>query len=54
MLFQQQVAGLLADFRIADEQRHDMGVARHHRQAGGGQDRLDAGSAVLVALALPA
>ena len=54
VLFQQQVAGLLAQLGIADEHRHDVGVARHHRQAGGGQDRLDAGGAVLVPLALPA
>jgi hypothetical protein len=53
VLLEQQVAGLLAQLGIADEQRHDVGVARHHRQAGGVQDRLDAGGAVLVAFALP-
>src|SRR5947209_18780492 len=30
-----------------------MGVARHHRQAGGGEDRLDPRGTVLMALALP-
>ena len=53
MLLQQHVGGLLALLRIADEQRHDVGVARHHGEACGGEDRLDAGGAVLMALALP-
>src|ERR1700678_1606764 len=40
-------------FGVADEQRHDMGVARHHGQSRRGQDRLDAGGAILVALTFP-
>src|SRR6202011_3679856 len=54
VLFEKDVAGPLAALGIADEQRHDMGLARHHRQARGGQDRLDPGGALLMALALPA
>ena len=38
---------------IADEDRHDMGRARHHRQAGAPQHRFGARGAILVALALP-
>src|SRR6185437_2535337 len=53
VLFQQDVAGPLAAFGVADEQWHDMGIARHHRQSRRGQDRLDAGGALLMALAFP-
>src|SRR5262249_47273757 len=35
VLFQQQVGGLLALLGIADEQRHDVRIVRHHRKAGG-------------------
>src|SRR5438477_526375 len=53
VLFEQDVARPLAIFGVAHEQRHDVGVARHHRQASGGQDRLDAGGAILMTLPLP-
>ncbi len=53
MLLQQDIGRLLALLGIADEQRHDMGLVRHHWEAGGVEDRLDAGGAILVALALP-
>ena len=54
VLVEQQVGRRLALLRIADEHRHDMGVVRHHRQAGGDQHRLGARGAILVALALEA
>ena len=54
VLGEQDVGRLLALLRIADEHRHDMGVARHHRQAGGVEHRLDARGALLVAVALEA
>ena len=54
MLFQQDIGRLFALLGVADEERHDMGVVRHHGQAGGVEDRLDPGGAFLVALALPA
>src|SRR5208282_4119293 len=53
VLGQQQIAGLLAALGIADKNRNDMGGARHHRQPRGGEHRLGAGGAILMALALP-
>ena len=54
VLGEQEVGRLLAFLRIADEHRHDVGVARHYRQAGGVEHGLDARGALLVALALEA
>ena len=53
VLFKQDVGRLLAGFRVADEQRHDMGIACHDREPGGRQDRLDSRGAVLVAFTFP-
>jgi hypothetical protein len=53
VLFKQEVARSLAEFRIADEHRHNMRLVRHDRQAGRGQHRLGAAGAVLMALASP-
>ena len=54
VLGEQQVARRFALLRIADQHRHDVRVARHHRQAGGVEHGFHARGAVLVALALPA
>ena len=48
---EQQVRGLLAGDRVADQHRHDVRRARHHRQAGGGEPRFSVARALLVALA---
>ncbi len=53
VLVQEQVAGRLALLRIADQHRHDVGVARHHGKARGVEHGLDARGAVLMALAPP-
>ena len=52
--FEQDVAGLLAAFGIANKDRHNMGVTGDHRQSCGGENCLHARGAVLMTLALPA
>jgi 5-aminolevulinate synthase len=42
VLLEQHVARGLTLLRVADQHRDDVGVARHHRQAGGIEHRLDA------------
>ena len=38
VLGEQKIARFVAAFRIADEDRHDMCRARHHRQRGSSQN----------------
>src|SRR5437899_13071491 len=54
VLGEQQVARLFAFVGLADEYWNDMRGARHDRQSGGVEHRLDTGGALLVALALEA
>ena len=53
VLGEQKIARLLAQLGIADKDRHDMRRARHHRQRRGGEHRLGAGGAILMAVAFP-
>ena len=50
--FEQDVAGALAEFRVADKDRHDMRGVRHHRNFGGGQGSLGARHLLLLQPAL--
>jgi len=53
VLGEQNIARLLAVLRIAHHHRHDVGVIRHHRQAGGVEHGLHPRGAVLMAVTLP-
>ena len=53
VLGKQEIARLLAQLGIADEDRHDVGRAGHHRQRRSGEHRLGARGAILMAVALP-
>ena len=52
MALQQHVGGRLAQLGVADHDRHDMARRRQQRQSGLGEPGLDAGGALLMAVAL--
>ena len=52
MLFEQEVAGRLAEFGVTDEHRHDMRPVRHDRNARHGEGRFGFGDTGLMPIAL--